>query len=85
MLVRFTDSEGREVWVNPVHVKAVRAKKGLLGGKKGTEIWFDWETGSESVDVPLEPEQVAGALNAAMPEVMGLPLPPEGSDEQANR
>lgn len=80
MLVPFTDSEGREVWVNPIHVKAVRVRKGLLGGKKGSDIWFSWQTSSESIAIPLEPSEVAAALNAAMPAVM-LPAPVSDEDE----
>jgi hypothetical protein len=30
VLVQFIDSEGRETWINPIHVKAVRTSKGLL-------------------------------------------------------
>lgn len=77
MLVPFTDSEGREVWINPIHVKAVRVKKGLLGGKKGSEIWFSWATGASAINVNLEPAAVAAHLNAGMPDL----LPPVADDE----
>ncbi len=70
MLVQFTDSEGRETWINPIHVKAVRTSKGVFGGVKGTEIWFDWRSDSVSITVKESPEQVATILNAAMPAVV---------------
>ncbi len=70
MLVQFIDSEGRETWINPIHVKAVRTSKGLLGGVKGTEIWFDWRSDSVAVTVKESPEAVATILNAAMPAVV---------------
>lgn len=83
MLVPFTDSEGREAWINPIHVKVVRTKKGLLGGKKGTEVWFSWTTGSESIKIPEEPSAVAMKLNAAMPEMIAQqPLPPFSPDDE---
>ncbi len=68
MLVQFTTTDGREVWINPIHVKALRAKTGLLGGKKNaTEIWLSWVSTSESIDVPMSPTEVAGLLDAAAP------------------
>jgi len=70
LFVQFTDSEGRETWINPIHVKAVRTSKGLLGGVKGTEIWFDWRSDSVAVTVRETPEAVATILNAAMPAVI---------------
>jgi len=72
MLVKFTDNEGRETWINAIHVKVVRTAKGLLGGVKGTEIWFSWGSTSQSVNVRSTPDEVAAALSAAMP----LSMPP---------
>jgi hypothetical protein len=70
MFVNFTDTEGRETWVNPLHVKLVRTYQGLLGGKKGTEIWFSFHSTSEAVYVPQPPADVAALLDAAMPPVV---------------
>jgi hypothetical protein len=67
MFVKFDDADGREVWVNPTQVRLVREKRGLLGGVKGSEIWFSYSQMSSSVDVPLAPDEVAGLLDAAMP------------------
>ena len=66
MLVKFTDTEGRETWINAMHVKVVRTAKGLLGGVKGSEIWFGWSSTSTSVNVRSTPEEVAAALAAAL-------------------
>lgn len=70
MLVKFTDTEGRETWINAMHVKVIRASKGLLGGVKGTEIWFSWNSTSSSINVRNSPDEVAAALSAAMPASM---------------
>lgn len=67
MLVQFFDSDNRETWINPIQVRVIRAKKGLLGAARGTEIWLSYSSLSESVDVPAPPAVVAASLNAAMP------------------
>lgn len=77
MLVQFTDHELRETWINPIHVKLIRTWRGTLGKKKGTEVWFSFNGGSEAVYLDAEPSAVAQQLNDAMPLVM---LPP--SDEE---
>ncbi len=77
MFINFTDTEGRETWVNPLHVKVVRTYQGLLGGKKGTEIWFSFNNHSEAIHVPQTPAEVAALMDAAMPPVVLL-----GSDEE---
>jgi hypothetical protein len=82
MLVPFTDTEGREVWINPIHVKVVRVSKGLLGGVKGTEIWFGWTSTSQSVNVRSSPDEVAAALSAAMPPTVPLPAVLDSEDDE---
>lgn len=72
MLVRFEDSEGRETWLNPLHVKVVRTRKGMLGGGKGTEVWFSFNSTSEAIYFSQEPEEIAAALNSGMPPVVAL-------------
>jgi hypothetical protein len=79
MLVHFTDIEGRETWVNPIHVKLVRTYQGLLGGKKGTEVWFSFNNTSEAVYLAQQPGEVAAVLDAAMPPVVVLGEGEEGS------
>jgi hypothetical protein len=69
MLIQFFDADGRETWINPIQVRVVRAKKGLLGGVKGTEVWMSYSSTSSSVEVPLPTTEVAERLNAAMPAV----------------
>lgn len=84
MLTPFTTTDGREIWINPVHVKAVRGKTGLMGGKKpGTEIWLSWESTSEAVTVPDDVAEVAEKLNANMPEVF-FPTGDSGSSSSAS-
>ncbi len=67
MLVHLQDTDGRDVWINPIHVKVLRAKKGILGGaKKGTEIWLGWTSTSEAIVVPQDPKDIAAAMNAVL-------------------
>ncbi|HYE02158.1 MAG TPA: hypothetical protein VD963_02865 [Phycisphaerales bacterium] len=67
MFVQFHDADGREVWINPIQVRAVREKRGLLGGVRGSEVWFSYSSMSSSVDLPSAPADVAGKLAAALP------------------
>lgn len=67
MFVQFTDNDGRETWINPVHVKVVRTNQGFLGGKKGSEIWFSFGSSSEAIYVPQSPSEATALLDAAMP------------------
>ncbi|MDX2114502.1 MAG: hypothetical protein SFZ24_02620 [Planctomycetota bacterium] len=78
MLVQFTDNEGRETWINPIHVKVVRTARKLFGGAKGSEIWFGWAATSESINVPEAPADVAQRLSASMPLIQ---FPPIESDD----
>ncbi len=67
MLVRFTDKDGRETWINPIHVRVVREKHGMLGGKKNvTEVWFSFHAQSEAIYFNEPPAEIAAALNAAI-------------------
>jgi hypothetical protein len=77
MLVRFTDHEDRETWVNPIHVRLLRTWTGMLGGKKGTEVWFSFNHSSEAIYIDDQPANIAARLNAAMPTIM---LPPSDED-----
>lgn len=70
MLIQLTDAEGRETWINPIHVKVVRTRKGLLGGQKGSEVWFSFHGTSEAVYFHEPPDQLATLLNGAMPPVL---------------
>ncbi len=72
MLIPLTDAEGRETWINPLHVKVVRTRKGMLGGGKGCEVWFSFNSNSEAIYFSESPAEIAAALNAAMPPVIAL-------------
>jgi hypothetical protein len=72
MLIQLTDAEGRETWINPIHVKIVRTRKGMLGGGKGSEVWFSFHATSEAVYFSESPADIAAMLNAAMPPVIAL-------------
>ena len=85
MLISLTDADGRETWINPIHVKIVRTRKGMLGGEKGTEVWFSFHNTSEAVYFSEPPEEIAQAINAAMPPVLLIdpsseePMPPSSN------
>lgn len=67
MLISFIDHEGRETWVNPLHVRVVRTHESMLGKSKGSEIWFSFNSSSEAIYVKEPPAEVSARLNAAMP------------------
>lgn len=71
MLVSITDADGRETWINPIHVKLVRTRGKLLGmGGKGTEVWFSFNNNSEAVYFTEDPADIAARLNAGMPSAV---------------
>lgn len=68
MLTPFTTTDGKEIWINAIHVRVLRAKTGLLGGKKpGTEVWLAWEATTQAIEVSDAPDETAMKLNASMP------------------
>lgn len=72
MLVELTDTKGRQVWINPIHVKAVRDKS------KYVEVVLphNSQMGQSVIKARGPVEDIVRAINAGMPEFM-LPLPPE--------
>lgn len=76
MLVKLTDTRGRESWINPVYVRALREKSGV------TEVCIQIPgTLGNGIRVPKPMDEVAMAINVAMPDVSGLP--PDESVEEA--
>lgn len=74
MLVQLTTTKGQPIWVNPIHVRAVRAKP------RHTEVVIPNNSpmGQSIVKVQGAVEDVVAALNAGMPEIMpSLPLDEE--------
>lgn len=78
MLLHLTDAEGRETWINPIHVKVIRTRSGLLGGKKGCEVWFSFNSASEAIYFSEDPSDIAALVNAAMPPILLV----DSSDEE---
>ena len=74
MLVKFTDSKGKVLWLNPIHVKVLQEKKDL------TEIVVAYSPGmgSTTVKVAMAMDDVAALLNAAMPGLLAM-APDDGS------
>lgn len=72
MLVRLTDTRGRDVWINPIYVRAVRSKS------KHIEIIIRYSSamGSSLLKVNGSVEEVVEAINVGMPEILS-PMPPE--------
>lgn len=61
MLVRFTDTKDKTVWINPVHVKTLTEKKPEV-----TSINLNLPA-TAPVNVRMHIDEVAARLNAAMP------------------
>jgi hypothetical protein len=85
-LVRLTDKDGKDVWVNSLHVRTIAVKSGVFGGKKGTEIALSGLGGMHggvSLIVAEDPETVASLISEALLHLAPLVplLPPE--DEKA--
>ncbi len=77
MFVKFADKKGRDVWVNPIHVKALTPH-----GKQHTDMHFtysSWGAGSY-VRVHQTPDLIALALDAAMPPISFYP---DSTEEEA--
>lgn len=70
MLVRLTDTKGKDFWVNPMYVKAVVPLKG-----SGCEVFVSfgnvWST-IRSIKTEQPAEEVAGWISAAMPGSAGV-------------
>lgn len=70
MLIKLTDTEGKDFWINPLYVKAV------VAGKAGTSkvfIRFGTTFNSyEQLKVPGEPQAIADLINAGMPEAPAI-------------
>lgn len=73
MLVELTDTKGTVYWVNPVHVKALKAKK-----DGHTEVYLQAVTwGAPTIKVSRPIAEVAEILNSAMPELLASYPPPD--------
>jgi len=72
MLVRLTNIKGQDIWINPIHVKAVYAKS------KHTEVVIPLNPtmGHSIVKVTGSVQEVVTAINLGMPEILSS-LPPE--------
>lgn len=66
MLVKLTDIKGKEVWINPLYVKAVASK-----GNDGAEVFVTYGSAWSqvtSIKVKAPAADVAAAISAAMPD-----------------
>ncbi len=70
MLVRLTTAEGKDLWINPIHVKAIEPVR------NGAKVYFvftgSW-AGNQGIKVQHDAATVADMLNAAMPDLPYLP------------
>jgi hypothetical protein len=81
MLVKLTDIKGKDIWVNPIYVKAVTQSK-----RDVTEVYIAYGSpwgAVHSVKVRGAPEEVAEAISAAMPISMFEAAAAAGEQEQA--
>ena len=68
MLVKLTDTKGKEVWINPLYVKAVQSR-----GDDGAEVFITFGTTwsqVSSIKVKASAADVATSISAAMPDAM---------------
>jgi hypothetical protein len=84
MLVKFTDKDGLEVWINPIHIKFVRENRGTFGAKKGTAIGFTQDALATPIIVPEETAVVAEKISAAMPRAFFIEPTGDEDDEGAS-
>ena len=69
MLIPITEKDGRQTWLNPLHVRWVRSNRGMLGGEKpGAAIGVGDDTPVETLE---EPRGLALRLGAALSTVLG--------------
>jgi len=83
MLVKLIDIKGKEVWLNPVYVKAVTANK-----RKGyTEVHCSsfGSFGTSTIRVNVPADEVAAALTEAMPGAVPYGVLLGEEDEQRRR
>lgn len=70
MLVKLTTEDGKDVWINPIHVKAIEPTR------KGAKVFFLY-TGAwganHAVKVQQDAATAAELLNAGMPDLPYLP------------
>lgn len=84
-LIKLTDKDGKEIWINPIHVRSVAPKSGVFGASKGTEIMLGGMGsmhGGLSYTVPGDPEQIAALVSDALLQFMPL-LPPPDDDRHS--
>ena len=66
MLIPITETDGRETWVNPLHVRAVRSARGVMGGKKSGSQLIIGGVHTDTLSVREDPPIVAARLNASL-------------------
>mgnify|MGYP001182300799 FL=1 len=83
MLVKMIDIKGKEVWLNPVYVKAVSANT-----RKGyTEVYCSsfGSFGTSTIKVNAPADEVAAALSEAMPGAVPYAVLMGEEEEQRKR
>ncbi|MBX3363650.1 MAG: hypothetical protein KF866_02685 [Phycisphaeraceae bacterium] len=68
MLLKLIDAKGITHWVNPLHVKMLREKKGV------TEVFItmnpSWPSPTLKIKEPID--TIAALINASMPDNLGF-------------
>jgi hypothetical protein len=64
MLIPIAEKDGRQTWINPLHVRWVRSNRGMLGGDKpGSQIGVGDPLPIETAEAPAE---LSARLGAAL-------------------
>jgi len=79
MLTKLTDVKGVEWWINPIHVKLIREKRGKSEVHMASPSV--WGNQSPSLRVPIPADELAAVLNAAMPDMAFVPEDEGGMDD----
>lgn len=80
MLIKLTDTDGKDFWINPLYVKAVMPGKGGI-----TKVFIRFGTtfnNYEQLKVSGDPQAIADLINAGMPEAPAILAAAGITDEQ---
>ena len=68
MFIRLTESDGRAVYINAMHVRLVRARAGVFGTQKsGSEVLVGSPPYSTPIKVEEHPDRIVSMLVAVLP------------------
>jgi len=82
MLVKLTDAKGNEVWINPIHVKLIREKRGK--SEIHMAVGSAWGAAPATLKIRVPAEELVAVLNAGMPDMAYVPDEETGMDQSGD-